>query len=327
MSEPGHTVVVAAYNAADTVGDAIGSVLAQTVSDLEIVVVDDGSSDATPEILSELAAGDERIRVVRQETAGASAARNAALERARGEYLTILDSDDLVMPRYLESMAGALEADPRAGLAYTRAWVLDETAEGRGRVRRETYPARWQVRHWGPPPSEPEDTVRALALENFVGAVQTVRRTAIERAGGYDEQLQRAMDYDLWLRIAIAGYRFVTTDEVLALARDRPTSLSKHTLEVNRAVRIVCERLIGDYDVSDAARDAARRQLQKRNHIINALTGADPLRATVMRLRRPLGRLRRRLVASRPWYREPPPEVVSAFPSLLRRVGQPRTRT
>ncbi len=320
MSEPTHSVVIAAYNAAGTVGQAIRSVLAQTVDDFEIVVVDDGSTDATEELLSGLAAGDGRVRVTRQENAGPSAARNAALERARGAYLTILDSDDVLAPGYLEAVGRTLEADPGAGLVYTRAWVLDE-AEG-GRIRRETYPASWQVRYRGKPPADPEETLLALAAENFVGAVQTVRGSAVEKSGGYDESLHQAEDYDLWLRIAIAGYRFVETDEVLALVRSRSGSLSKHTVDLNRGARVVCERLLLEYDVPDAVRAVARAQIAQRDRTIATMTGADRRRAAVLRVRLVLGRVYRRLFASRYWYREPPAEVASTFAE-----AQPRTRT
>jgi glycosyltransferase involved in cell wall biosynthesis len=320
VSEPTHSVVIAAYNAAGTIVPAIRSVLAQTVDDFEVVVVDDGSRDATPELLSDLAAEDERVRSSRQDNAGPSAARNAALERARGAYLTILDSDDLLAPGYLEAVGRALDGDPKVGLVYTRAWVLDE-AEG-GRIRRGTYPAGWQVRFRGKPPADGEETLLALAAENFVGAVQTVRAAAIERTGGYDDSLHQAEDYDLWLRIAIAGYRFVETDEVLALVRSRSGSLSKATVDLNRGARVVCERLIEDYDVSDAVRAVAQAQLEERDRTIATMTGADRRRAAVLRVRLALGRVYRRAFASRHWYPEPPAEVTATFPEL-----QLRTRT
>jgi hypothetical protein len=149
-----------------------------------------------------------------------------------------------------------------------------------------------------------------------------VRKSAIERSGGYDETLHQAEDYDLWLRIAIAGFRFVETDDVLALVRNRRGSQSKDTVELNRGARVVCERLLERYDVSDAVRAVARAQLDQRNRTIATMTGADRGRAAVLSVRLVLGRIHRRLFASRYWYREPPAEVTATFAE-----AQPRTRT
>src|SRR5690242_19650168 len=108
VPDPAHTVIVPAYNAAGTLELAIRSVRAQTDSSFELIAVDDGSTDATPDLLRRLAGEDARIRVIRQENAGPSAAREAAMGQASGTYLTFLDSDDLLMPSYLETMAETL---------------------------------------------------------------------------------------------------------------------------------------------------------------------------------------------------------------------------
>jgi glycosyltransferase involved in cell wall biosynthesis len=123
------SVVIPAYNTADTLGEAIDSVLAQTRQDFEIIVVDDGSSDDTAAVAEGF--GDRRIRVYRQENAGPSAARNRGIAEALGEYVSSLDSDDLWLPDYLAEMGRALEENPRADFAYTHAWILD--AAGRFR--------------------------------------------------------------------------------------------------------------------------------------------------------------------------------------------------
>jgi glycosyltransferase involved in cell wall biosynthesis len=315
MPEPTHTVIVPAYNAAETVGQAIGSVSAQTTQSFEVIAVDDGSRDATPELLAALAEDDSRIRVVRQRNAGPSAARNAAIERAGGGYFTFLDSDDLLMPRYLETMEEVLGRNPGAGLVHTRAWVLDEAAGG-GRVRRGIWPPADYVTSSD---ESREDPVVALAAGNYVGAVQTARREAVERAGGLDDDLRQAEDYDLWLRIAIAGFQVVSEPEPLAVVRNRADSLSKDELELARGVRAVCRRLLSDYEVSDRARVAAADQLATTERMIEVFAGRAPVRAAARRLRLALGRVKRRLLVGRLWYPEPPQAVADAFPDLVAR--------
>ena len=315
MPDPTHTVIVPAYNAAATVGRAIGSVSAQTTHSFEVIAIDDGSRDATPELLGAVAEGDPRIRVVRQENAGPSAARNAAITRARGALLTFLDSDDLLMPRYLETMEEVLKRNPRAGLAHTRAWVLDEAAGG-GRVRRGIWPPEGYVTG---SQDDPEDPVLALASGNYVGAVQTARLEAVERAGGLDDGLRQAEDYDLWLRIAIAGFQIVSEPEPLAVVRNRADSLSKDELELALGVRAVCQRMLSDYDVSEEARAAATEQLARTERMIELLAGRAPVRGAVRRVRLALGRVKRRLLARRLWLPEPPQAVADAFPDLVAR--------
>jgi glycosyltransferase involved in cell wall biosynthesis len=312
VPDPLHSVIVPAFNAAATIGQAIRSVIAQTSPSFEVVAVDDGSRDATPELLRRMAQGDSRLRVVRQENAGPSAARNLAIERAVGTYVTFLDSDDLLMPRYLETMQAVLADDPRIGLAHARAWVVDEAAGG-GRVRRALAPQEYAPG----PDADPPDAVVALAARNYVGAVQTARRTAIERVGPLDTDLHQAEDYDLWLRIAIAGFRLVAAPGTLAVVRSRAESLSKDELELARGVRLVCQRMISVYDVSDEARAAATEQLERTDRLIEVLSGRAPVRGARRRLRLIGGKAKRRLLANRIWYRQPPAELAEAFPDLL----------
>ncbi|MGH2925295.1 MAG: glycosyltransferase family 2 protein [Solirubrobacterales bacterium] len=313
MADPTHTVLVPAYNAAETVGEAIRSVTAQTTESFEVIAVDDGSSDATPELLDEMSKGDPRIRVVRQPNAGPSAARNAAIRRASGSYLTFLDSDDLLMPRYLEAMEEIFRRNPDAGLAYARAWVLDEAAGG-GRVRRGIWPPPGYVTGSA---LAPDDPVVALASGNYVGAVQTATREAVERVGGLDVDLRQAEDYDLWLRIAIAGFGIVSGPEALAVVRNRAGSLSKDELELAEGVRAVCRRLLSEYEVSEEARAAAAAQLERTDHMIEVLDGSASVRGAIRRVRLALGRIKRRLLIGRLWYPEPPPDVAEAFPELV----------
>ena len=153
--------------------------------------------------------------------------------------------------------------------------MLDEAAGG-GRVRRAAWPPPGYVTGSATEPDEPADAVVALASGNYIGAVQTARRTAVERAGGLDDDLHQAEDYDLWLRIAIAGFRVVTAPGTLAVIRNRSGSLSKDELELARGVRAVCERILSTYEVPERARAAAAAQLRMADRHIELLSGGAP---------------------------------------------------
>lgn len=113
------TVVIPAYNRSALIGRAVASCMAQTYAHLEVVVVDDGSSDDTPAVLAALEAkyGNERLRTVRQENRGSASARNRGMDMARGEFLQFLDSDDVLSPEKFAIQVGALRSDPEAEVA------------------------------------------------------------------------------------------------------------------------------------------------------------------------------------------------------------------
>jgi GT2 family glycosyltransferase len=312
-----HSVIVPAYNAEKTIESAIRSVQAQTTPSFEVIAIDDGSTDATAAVLERIAADHPRIKAISQRNAGPSAARNAAIDRAAGAYLTFLDSDDLLMPAYLETVEASFAMEPGIGLVHVRAWVIDDA--GGGRVRRAAWPPPGYVTGSGPEPDQPAEAVVALAAGNYVGAVQTARRVAIERAGGLDHDLRQAEDYDLWLRIALAGFRIVMAPGTLAVIRNRSGSLSKDELELARGVRAVCERILTTYEVPEPARAAAAAQLRMADRHIEVLSGGAPTRAALRRIRLALGKTKRRLLAGRLWYAEPPPEIAEAFPELVGR--------
>ncbi len=318
MPDPAHTVIIPAYNAEETIEQAVRSVQAQTNPSVEVIAVDDGSTDTTSAVLDRIAAEEPRLQAIRQPNAGPSAARNAAIARASGAYVTFLDSDDLLMPRYLDAVSASFATDPRIGLVHVRAWVLDEDGGG-GRVRRAVWPPPGYLTGSRAEPDEPADAVVALASGNYIGAVQTARRAAVERAGGLDADLRQAEDYDLWLRIAIAGFRVATAPGTLAVIRNRAGSLSKDELELARGVHAVCERILTTYEVPEPARAAAAVQLRMADRHIALLSGGASARAALRRIRLALGRVKRRLLSGRLWYTEPPQEVAEAFPELVGR--------
>lgn len=305
MVEPTFTVAMPAYNASRTIGAAIRSVLAQTRSDFELLVVDDGSQDDT--IAQVARFEDERVRLFQQENSGPGAARNMAINAGRGRYVSMLDSDDLWLPTYLETMAALLDSDPEIGLAYTNAWVLDDAT---GRIRHTTA-----MHYQHPPRDPPRDPLAFLALllkrGNFIFTSTTVRRTALERVGLFEAVLKPAEDYGLWLRIVAGGFRAVRTPGNLAVYRKHPGSLSTNEvalLEGERgSVRMVAEEL----DVPDSIRALARARLKKLDRRLAGLGDETGLTPSLARARARAVRFKAALAEPFVWHRHPPPGVAN----------------
>ncbi|HEX8275510.1 MAG TPA: glycosyltransferase family A protein [Longimicrobiaceae bacterium] len=209
VAPPAVSVIVPVYNTAPFVAEALDSILAQTFTDYEILVVNDGSpdTDLLEEVLAPYAG---RIRYLRQENAGVSAARNHALAVARGRYAAMLDSDDTWHPEYLASQVAVLEADPGVHVVYP-----DAVRFGGGPEQRysEQYAVGGEITF-----------ARVLAREVQVYGGVTARVDAIAAAGLYDPELRLAEDFELWLRILARGGRIVYNDRVLAYYRYRPGS-------------------------------------------------------------------------------------------------------
>jgi GT2 family glycosyltransferase len=208
VQSPLVSVVIPVWNRAPVLRRAITSVLAQSMSNLEVIVVDDGSTDDSAVV----AAGvdDARIRVLRQaERSGASAARNRGIETARADLVAFLDSDDEWLPEKLERQLACLrDASEPATVVYCSFDRHDDQDGGT---------LGWSVEvHEG-------DVYRNLLAGWHPGtaSVFMVGRPALESVGGFDERLATAEDYDLWLRLARAGHRFAVVNEVLAVKHER----------------------------------------------------------------------------------------------------------
>lgn len=206
---PAVSVLMAVHDGAGTVRAAVDSVLAQTAADLELLVVDDGSTDATPAILG--AVGDPRLRVVRQAHAGLTAALNYGLRLARAPLLARLDADDLALPERLARQRAFLDAHREVGLLGTGARTVDAGGREVGLIR---------------PPADDAGLRRALIRANpFVHSSVVVRRAVIEAVGGYDETLPVAQDYDLWMRMS-GHTRLANLPEPLVVRRLLPGRVS-----------------------------------------------------------------------------------------------------
>lgn len=182
-------MVLPTRDRASFLGRAVRSVLAQTFPHWELVVVDDGSLDATPEILEQARRDDHRIAVIRQDTQGLTRALGRAIAVARGQYLARHDADDVSAPERLERQMGFLDAHPSAAAVGTATEVMDERGATGGVLTTPTGPAAVRRGLW---------TLRATPVHGSM----MIRRTALETVGGYRPAFRYSQDYDLWLRMA-----------------------------------------------------------------------------------------------------------------------------
>ena len=309
MREATVTVAMPAYNAARTIGSAIRSALAQTRRDFELIVVDDGSTDDTAASVEPFLA-DERIRLVRQENRGLAGARNTAIQHARGEYVSLLDSDDLWLPEYLERVLEALEPRGDAAFAYADAWVLDDETR---RIQRRSAMA------FQSPPTELPRDPHALLLEllrrNFVYGSATIRRSVLAEIGPFDESLRASEDYELWLRAAARGYTAVAVPGLLSVYRRRTGTLSDDDARMLTSV-VAVMRKVERWDVPEEARALARSRADAAERALERSRVTSGFAALRRNARLRAGALYRRLLWRRVWYDVPPGEVAAAFPDL-----------
>jgi glycosyltransferase involved in cell wall biosynthesis len=229
-TEPLVSVVIPAYNAAATVGATLESVLAQTVDDLEVIVVDDGSSDDTAAVVH--AIDDPRVRLIEKPNGGASDSRNAGIAEATGRYVAFLDADDLWVPDKLERQLDWLASNPGVGAVQTGVRFVDDELNTLD-IRRCR-------------PSE-DALLETLQFENLPGFNSTllVERELLERLGRYDTSLAILEDWNLAIELAKEG-NLGGIEEPLALYRQHPGNRSRN-LEIHvEPGFIVLGRLFAD---------------------------------------------------------------------------------
>lgn len=215
-SAPLVSVVIPSYNVEPYIAEAVNSAANQSYRNIEVIVVNDGSTDATGSVVRDLIRRrqDERIRVVDQANAGLSAARNTGIEHASGELIAFLDGDDAWSPRKVERHVAVLQSDQSIGLTGSFSSYMTESGTRTGRVLRGSKLA---------------PTLHDMLRRNHFGNGSTivVRRQCFERAGTFNTLLKSCEDYEMWCRILWAtSYRAVCIPDALTFYRMRGTSLS-----------------------------------------------------------------------------------------------------
>jgi cellulose synthase/poly-beta-1,6-N-acetylglucosamine synthase-like glycosyltransferase len=227
---PRVSVIIPCYNTAAYVTDTLASVFAQTWTDYEVIVVNDGSPD-TPQLEAAIAPFRDRITYIHTENRGLAGARNTALSAAKGEVVALLDSDDIWMPEYLEYQIARLDENPDVDFVYPNAMMFGG-GTGSGRLFMDVHP------------SEGDVTFASLIDSTCCVMVSLVgRREAIERVGAFDSTLRCCEDYDLWLRAVKAGSRMIYHRRPLVMYRRRKGSLSDGTHRMAVYGLLVMEKL------------------------------------------------------------------------------------
>lgn len=219
------TAIIPAFRAEATIGTALRSVLEQTVPPDEVIVVDDGSPDGTADTARRFAATHPRggtVRVLRQENAGASAARNAGLEAAGGEWIAFLDADDVWLPRRIESQFAVLDRSP--GLRWVAGALRERPVSGRERILRLSRRGRAELRD-----GCRFDNLFAVLHQhcNISTICLLIHRSCFDEAGAFDPALIRREDVDLWVRIGLRHPSLGWVDEPVAEYVRRRGSLTK----------------------------------------------------------------------------------------------------
>ncbi|NER34465.1 MAG: glycosyltransferase [Oscillatoria sp. SIO1A7] len=220
------SVIIPVYNGEKTIRETIESVCNQTLSDWELIVINDGSQDSTLETLSSIQ--DPRLKVFSYPNAGQAASRNRGLALASGKYISFLDADDLWTADKLELQLKALENNPEAAVAYSWSNCIDESGQF---YRRGIHIAL------------NGDVYANLLLIYFLenGSNALIRRQALDEIGGFDESLPPAEDWDFWLRVG-ARYPFVAVPVPQILYRVSANSASTNIWRMERAASLVIER-------------------------------------------------------------------------------------
>ncbi|RKY31599.1 MAG: hypothetical protein DRP67_02325 [Candidatus Omnitrophota bacterium] len=210
MKKPKVSVIMAVYNGEKYLKECIDSILNQTFSDFEFIIINDGSTDKTEEILQDFK--DERIRIVNnKENLGLTKSLNIGLSISKGKYIARIDVDDIALPQRLEKQVKFLDENQDVGLVGTWFYVIDE--EGKI-IGKEKYPIN-------------DAEIRKVLLKGnpFFSSSVMFRKECIEKAGKFREEFIRAQDYDLWLRIS-EKYKVANIPEFLCMRRYHPDAIT-----------------------------------------------------------------------------------------------------
>jgi len=245
-NSPVISVIIPAYNSEKTINHTIKSVLNQTFTDLELIVINDGSQDSTLEVVTQIQ--DSRIKVFSYSNAGGNVSRNRGLDRAVGEFVSFLDADDLWTPDKLQSQLKTLQENVTAKVAYS--WTDYIDANGQFTLSGKRINVNGNV-------------YEKLLLGNFLenGSNPLIYRKALITLGGFDESLTAAQDWDMWLRLA-SKFDFICVPSVQILYRISSNSVSCNLVRQEKACLQVLERA---YKERHSLRDAPSRSTLKNS--------------------------------------------------------------
>ena len=222
---PTVSVIMPAYNVEAFIVQALESACNQTISDIEIIVVDDGSEDNTARIVK--AFDDHRISMIHKENGGCASARNAGIHVAKGNFISFLDADDYWLPNKLERELESFYRQPHVDLIFSLSFVINEEGKELGVLKSGTFRSF---------------SFKDLFIENPVGNGSSVliRKRALDQAGPFDESLPASSDCDMWLRIAkLRTDNFVCLPEPLTYYRRRHSQTTGDWARMQKSIAVV----------------------------------------------------------------------------------------
>lgn len=220
------SVIIPAFNSSKTIQATINSVLQQTINDLELIIINDGSTDSTLSIISTIT--DQRLKVFSYTNSGLATSRNRGIAKALGQYISFIDADDLWTIDKLELQLQALKQSPQAAVAYSWTDWIDESGKFLRPGGHITFSG---------------SVYDELLLRDFIesGSNPLIRKMAFDKTGGFDESLSAVEDWDMWLRLA-AHFEFVAVPLPQILYRVSPNSMSSNVCNMEIASLQVIEK-------------------------------------------------------------------------------------
>lgn len=259
VETPRVSIVIPAYNVAPYIGETLATVFAQTFTDFEVIIVNDGSPDTEAFELA-IMPYRERICYLKQENRGASAARNTGLRAARGELIAFLDADDLWLPNYLTEQLKFI-SEYGCDLACADALIFGASADA-GQSYMDSLMSA----------APHEGLVTFIELVNADRSLITsgvvVRRDLVLEVGLFDESLRNAQDFDLWLRLARHGARLAYQRKVLLSYRSRPNSLSGDAINSHQRELRVFDKIEQSYEFTPAERAEVGAVIKSRRALL-----------------------------------------------------------
>jgi glycosyltransferase involved in cell wall biosynthesis len=263
------SVIIPTFNRAGTILPAVESALAQTHQDLEVIVVDDGSTDGTADVLDQFGRG---VKVVRQANAGPSAARNRGVRESKGAIVAFLDSDDHWTPDKIERQVNLME---RAGdgmcCCVCNAVVKDEDGGTEGHtfdfsgINPGFIEGEW---------TNPEDVLATRFL--LFNQVVAIRREAFEKVGGFNESLRLLEDYELSIRLSVTGTWGVISDPLVIKYNDTRgigvECMADHEKHTRVRAKVISDILAGGFGLGKGARGNLQRSLDELETEVNSIT-------------------------------------------------------
>lgn len=209
------SVVMSVYNGEEYLDASVKSILSQTFSDFELIIIDDCSTDGSSEMLASLSESDPRIRLLRNESnLGLTKSLNAGIRSAKGEYVARMDADDICMPDRLELQLAFMSSDPSLDLIYADTLLIDKNANP-------------ICRSWRP--NTVKKVLDCLEVHNFIPHPTVMfKKSTFDKVGGYDEQYLTGQDLNLWLRMREQRCRFGYLNAVVLKYRLNPSSVRSY---------------------------------------------------------------------------------------------------